>query len=184
MIYSSNSGRDCWYAFVNWHEEHLAEYDLNQLKSWESRRQTRFNFTLICVVSKPLVSDYKKEKVHKKKKSKKKRNPLLNKCAGKVTEQFEEYIILISPPVHIKRKTITRKMEDSVHGIYLEGEQFGNETRNKEFKKGGGKYLKKNLKKDVSKCVCAFLNSGEKGTLYVGVNDLGKNSNKNVAILF
>ena len=75
-------------------------------------------------------------------------------------------------------------MEDSVHGIYLEGEQFGNETRNKEFKKGGGKYLKKNLKKDVSKYVCAFLNSGEEGTLYVGVNDLGKNSNKNVAFLF
>ena len=75
-------------------------------------------------------------------------------------------------------------MEDSVHGIYLEGEQFGNETRNKEFKKGGGKYLKKNLKKDVSKYVCAFLNSGEDGTLYVGVNDLGKNSNKNVEFLF
>ena len=56
------------------------------------------------------------------------------------------------------------------------------ETKNS--KKGGGKYLKKNLKKDVSKCVCAFLNSGEKGTLYVGVNDSGKNSNKNVAFLF
>ena len=178
MIYSSNSGRDCWYAFVNCHEEHLAEYVLNQLKSWESRRQTRFKFTLICEVSKPLVSDYKKEKVHKKKKSKKKRNHRLNKCAGEVTEQFEEYNSNQSPSAH------TRKMEDSVHGIYLEGEQFGNETRNKEFKKGGGKYLKKNLKKDVSKYVCAFLNSGEDGTLYVGVNDLGKNSNKNVEFLF
>ena len=70
------------------------------------------------------------------------------------------------------------------HGIYLVGEQLGNETRNKEFKKGEGDYLKKVLKKDVSKYVCAFLNSGGKGTLYVGVNDFGKNSNKNVAFLF
>ena len=66
------------------------------------------------------------------------------------------------------------------HGIYLEGEQLDNETRNQEFKKGGGNYLKNDFKKDVSKYVCAFLNSGEEGTLYVGVNDSGKNSNKNV----
>ena len=66
----------------------------------------------------------------------------------------------------------------------LRRDQLSNETRNKEFKEGGGKYLKNNLKKDVSKYVCAFLNSGEEGTLYVGVNDLGKNSNKNVAFLF
>ena len=69
------------------------------------------------------------------------------------------------------------------HEIYLEGEQLDNEARNKEFKKGGGDYLKNDLKKDVSKYVCAFLNSGEEGTLYVGVNDRGKNSNKNVAFL-
>ena len=75
-------------------------------------------------------------------------------------------------------------MEDSVHRIYLEGDQLGNETRNKEFKEGGGNYLRNNLKKDVSKYVCAFLNSGEDGTLYVGVNDLGKNLNKNVSFLF
>ena len=54
------------------------------------------------------------------------------------------------------------------HGIYLEGEQLDNEARNKEFKKGGGDYLKNDLKKDVSKYVCAFLNSGEEGTFYVG----------------
>ena len=75
-------------------------------------------------------------------------------------------------------------MEDSVHRIYLEGDQLGNETRNKEFKEGGGNYLRNHLKKDVSKYVCAFLNSGEEGTLYVGVNDSGKNSNKNFAFLF
>ena len=66
-------------------------------------------------------------------------------------------------------------MEDSVHGIYLEGEQFGSETRNKEFKKGGGDYLRNNLKEHVSKYVCAFLNSEGEGTLYIGVNDFGKN---------
>ena len=38
--------------------------------------------------------------------------------------------------------------------------------------------------KHVSKYVCAFLNSGEEGTLYVVVNDFGKNSKKNVAFLF
>ena len=66
-------------------------------------------------------------------------------------------------------------MEDSVHRIYLEGDQLGNETRNKEFKEGGGNYLRNHLKKDVSKYVCAFLNSEGEGTLYIGVNDLGKN---------
>ena len=100
MIYSSNRGRDSWYAFVNCHEEYLAEYVLDQLKSWETRRQTRFNFTLICEVSKSLVSEFKKEKVHKKKTSKKKRNHLLNKCAGEVTEQFEEYNSNQSPSEH------------------------------------------------------------------------------------
>ena len=58
-------------------------------------------------------------------------------------------------------------------GVYYEGQLLGNETRNKEFKKGGPGYLKKILKEDVAKYVCGFLNSREAGTLYIGVSDDG-----------
>ena len=43
------------------------------------------------MVSNLLDSDYKMEKGHKKKKSKKKRNAPLNGGAGELIEQFKEY---------------------------------------------------------------------------------------------
>ena len=169
----TNRGRDSWYAFVDCHEEHQAEYVLDQLKSWVSRRKTRFNFNLICEASKTLVSAYKKER-----RNPRRENPLLNVGTGEVTELFEVYNSNQSPTAHQEIDSCTPSTsnpENTVHGIYLEGEQLGNETRNKEFKKGGGDYLKNNLKEHVSKYVCAFLNSEGEGTLYIGVNDLGKN---------
>ena len=121
------------------------------------------------------------EKGHKKKKSKKKRNAPLNGGAGELIEQFKEYN---SNQSHSTNQEFdlctpsTSNPENTVHGIYLEGEKLGNETRNKEFKIGGGIYLQKYLKTDVLKYVCAFLNTEGEGTLYVGVNDSGKNSKK------
>ncbi|XP_072465875.1 schlafen-like protein 1 isoform X2 [Notamacropus eugenii] len=53
------------------------------------------------------------------------------------------------------------------HGAFL-----GNETRNMEFKLGGGEYLNLALKHHVRRYVCAFLNS-EGGSLFVGVEDSG-----------
>ena len=125
------------------------------------------------------------EKAHKKKKSKKKRNAPLNGGAGEVIEQFKEYNSNQSHSANQELYTQSNSNpENTVHEIYLEGEKLGNETRNKEFKIGGGIYLKKSLKTDVLKYVCSFLNSEGEGTLYVGVNDSGKNSKKNVAFLF
>ncbi|XP_036603008.1 schlafen-like protein 1 [Trichosurus vulpecula] len=52
------------------------------------------------------------------------------------------------------------------------GAFLGNETRNLEFKRGGGEYLNLALKHHVRRYVCAFLNS-EGGSLFVGVEDSG-----------
>uniref|UniRef100_A0A8C4WI28 Schlafen like 1 n=1 Tax=Gopherus evgoodei TaxID=1825980 RepID=A0A8C4WI28_9SAUR len=52
------------------------------------------------------------------------------------------------------------------------GAFMGSETRNVEFKRGGGEYLSGTLKHHVRKYVCAFLNS-EGGSLFVGVEDSG-----------
>ncbi|CAG2218771.1 Schlafen-like protein 1 [Mytilus edulis] len=51
--------------------------------------------------------------------------------------------------------------------------KIGSESRNREFKRGGGKYAYDHLKTDVGVYVCAFLNSEEEGTLFIGVNDEG-----------
>ncbi|XP_064597719.1 uncharacterized protein LOC135464152 [Liolophura sinensis] len=53
------------------------------------------------------------------------------------------------------------------------GQYLGNETRNVEFKRGGGQYMKKQLKDHVAKYVCCFLNAGEGGSLFIGVDDNG-----------
>ncbi|XP_062612612.1 schlafen-like protein 1 isoform X2 [Saccostrea cucullata] len=184
----TNHGRDSWYAFVNCHEEHQAEFALDQLETWESRRHTRFNFTSICEGSQPLFIDYKRETKHKSKKTRrKKRKPRGNESPD-ITEQFDEYYpedLAKDKPQDSNHSTLpslksgknflgfTKKVDQPAQGIYLDGEQLGNETRNKEFKKGSGEYVKNVLKKHVSKYACAFLNSGEEGTLYLGVNDNG-----------
>ncbi|VDI09288.1 Hypothetical predicted protein [Mytilus galloprovincialis] len=56
---------------------------------------------------------------------------------------------------------------------YFQGDKIGSESRNREFKRGGGNYAYEHLKKDVGVYVCAFLNSEEEGTLFIGVNDDG-----------
>ena len=58
--------------------------------------------------------------------------------------------------------------------FYREGELLGNETRNKEFKEGGGEhFIRKNLKDIVSRYISGFLNSSQQGTLFIGVKDDG-----------
>nr|XP_020666183.1 schlafen-like protein 1 [Pogona vitticeps]XP_020666184.1 schlafen-like protein 1 [Pogona vitticeps] len=66
----------------------------------------------------------------------------------------------------ILQKDIIKK-ECLFHGAFL-----GSETRNVEFKRGGGDYLTVTLKHHVRKYMCAFLNS-EGGSLFVGVDDNG-----------
>ncbi|XP_055512601.1 LOW QUALITY PROTEIN: schlafen-like protein 1 [Leucoraja erinacea] len=71
------------------------------------------------------------------------------------------------------------KSDSAIMGGEIVGQQrlfygalMGSETRNVEFKRGGGEYLNMTLKSHVRKYVCAFLNS-EGGSLFVGVNDDG-----------
>ncbi|XP_077006191.1 schlafen-like protein 1 isoform X2 [Tamandua tetradactyla] len=54
----------------------------------------------------------------------------------------------------------------------FQGASLGSETRNLEFKRGGGEYLNLALKHHVRRYTCAFLNS-EGGSLLVGVEDSG-----------
>ncbi|XP_031234355.1 schlafen-like protein 1 isoform X1 [Mastomys coucha] len=54
----------------------------------------------------------------------------------------------------------------------FQGAFLGSETRNMEFKRGGGEYLSLAFKHHVRRYVCAFLNS-EGGSLLVGVEDNG-----------
>ncbi|XP_078539507.1 schlafen-like protein 1 [Lissotriton helveticus] len=52
------------------------------------------------------------------------------------------------------------------------GALLGSETRNVEFKRGGGEYLIMTFKHHIRKYTCGFLNS-EGGSLFVGVEDSG-----------
>ncbi|KAM5322998.1 schlafen-like protein 1 [Glossophaga mutica] len=54
----------------------------------------------------------------------------------------------------------------------FQGAFLGSETRNVEFKRGGGEYLSLTFKHHLRRYVCAFLNS-EGGSLLVGVDDSG-----------
>ncbi|KAM5270718.1 schlafen-like protein 1 [Hipposideros larvatus] len=54
----------------------------------------------------------------------------------------------------------------------FQGAFLGSETRNMEFKRGGGEYLSLTFKHHLRRYVCAFLNS-EGGSLFVGVEDSG-----------
>ncbi|XP_076100934.1 schlafen-like protein 1 [Mytilus galloprovincialis] len=56
---------------------------------------------------------------------------------------------------------------------YQTDQNIGKETRKYEFKRGGGEYVDKVLKEDVSKYMCGFLNGRTKGTLFIGVDDDG-----------
>ncbi|XP_041933362.1 schlafen-like protein 1 isoform X3 [Alosa sapidissima] len=52
------------------------------------------------------------------------------------------------------------------------GAHIGSETRNVEFKRGGGEYLRSTFRSHLRRYACAFLNSGG-GMLLVGVDDEG-----------
>ncbi|KAM9687480.1 schlafen-like protein 1 [Trichechus inunguis] len=82
------------------------------------------------------------------------------------------------PGVHQNRPSGARSDSAIVHQEILgqerlfQGAFLGSETRNVEFKRGGGEYLSLAFKHHVRRYVCAFLNS-EGGNLFVGVEDSG-----------
>jgi len=54
---------------------------------------------------------------------------------------------------------------------YRLGQQLRTETREREFKTGGGGYIRQCSRNDISKYMCGFLNSQVEGTLYIGVTE-------------
>lgn len=85
--------------------------------------------------------------------------------------------------LRLGEKYSVSKKRDSSRGVpvveeqfYTEGMNLGNETRDKEFKEGGGIYKDLRILGDhVDKYMCGFLNSSQQGTLFIGVKDSGKN---------
>ncbi|XP_059805201.1 schlafen-like protein 1 isoform X1 [Hypanus sabinus] len=80
---------------------------------------------------------------------------------------------------HLATPLIGTKSDSAIMGGEIAGQErlfygtlMGSETRNVEFKRGGGEYLNVTLKNHIRKYICAFLNS-EGGSLFVGVNDDG-----------
>uniref|UniRef100_A0A674ENL6 Schlafen like 1 n=1 Tax=Salmo trutta TaxID=8032 RepID=A0A674ENL6_SALTR len=55
---------------------------------------------------------------------------------------------------------------------FFYGAHIGSETRNVEFKRGGGEYLRSSFRAHLRRYACAFLNSGG-GSLLAGVDDDG-----------
>ncbi|XP_055467323.1 schlafen-like protein 1 isoform X3 [Psammomys obesus] len=69
-------------------------------------------------------------------------------------------------------ESLNRREEILGQEQLFQGAFLGSETRNMEFKRGGGEYLSVTFKHHVRRYVCAFLNS-EGGSLLVGVEDSG-----------
>nr|XP_033810396.1 schlafen-like protein 1 [Geotrypetes seraphini] len=71
------------------------------------------------------------------------------------------------------------RSDSAIHKLEVKGQKqlfygavMGIETRNVEFKRGGGEYLSLTFKHHIRKYTCAFLNS-EGGSIFIGVDDSG-----------
>ncbi|KAM4806788.1 schlafen-like protein 1 isoform X5 [Urocitellus parryii] len=92
---------------------------------------------------------------------------------------MEEKLILKELTARGKELVLSEAREPLIYREEILGQEhlfqgtfLGNETRNMEFKRGGGEYLNLAFKHHVRRYVCAFLNS-EGGSLLVGVEDSG-----------
>ncbi|XP_069106874.1 uncharacterized protein [Argopecten irradians] len=71
-------GKQAWFAFVDLHDEGEASETLEELASWENRRNLRYNFTYIVQPYESLTVDYKKVKKPRKIKKKPKAEELID----------------------------------------------------------------------------------------------------------
>ena len=77
---------------MNVHSDFQAEYALDQLATWDTRKRLQFNFTSLCESSKPLKSGFKLEspsKTKKRKKKKKNFKPTDSDSNNLATEGYE-----------------------------------------------------------------------------------------------
>uniref|UniRef100_A0A8D0GN96 Schlafen like 1 n=1 Tax=Sphenodon punctatus TaxID=8508 RepID=A0A8D0GN96_SPHPU len=95
--------------------------------------------------------------------------PRIPGTADTSPRQIEQPVVFLSG-TRSDSAIVRREIVGQEHLFY--GAFLGSETRNVEFKRGGGEYLTLTLKHHVRKYTCAFLNS-EGGSLFVGVEDSG-----------
>ena len=157
--------RNCKHVLITLRSEDDFNEAYYKLGSFESRRQLHFNFSELVDPSKPL-------NVH--------RDRLPNGWNPRPVVYVEEnknspQNIRYYQPVITgeEKKNSPSNIKYTQPDGYREGELLGNETRNTEFKEGGGDYIKKHLKDHVSKYMSGFLNSSQQGTLFIGVKDDG-----------
>ncbi|CAG2218923.1 unnamed protein product [Mytilus edulis] len=108
------------------------------LKSTESHPKLKSEFLLLVEPDQIIKFSVKNQDVDDK---------LQNTCTENVT-------ITRNSVLNLANDDRGNKSELTWH--YKEDAYLGNENRNKEFKHGGGDYIEKTLKKDVSKYLCGF----------------------------
>ncbi|KAK3590425.1 hypothetical protein CHS0354_024374 [Potamilus streckersoni] len=132
-------------AIIDVRDENDIEHVLQHLSTFESRKKLAFNF--MNIVPSGQMLDIKRFKLADE-------------------EQAKERL----PNIYERQIT---EHGSNLSKFYVIGEKLGNETRNTEFKKAGGRYMETEMRKDVPNYLCGFLNSNVRGTLMFGVLDDG-----------
>ncbi|KAL5013625.1 hypothetical protein ScPMuIL_007895 [Solemya velum] len=189
------------FAFVTLLSEKDVNFALGHLKTWEARRQIKFNFHLLTDKGQPLKVDLSKGTKPKVKHKEKKLYSIVesfsdederdevqitvtkaSKKSQNVTQFQQDTAISISGlPVNNDLGKIgastctsgTKPSEIRSNIYFIKGDKIGCETRSREFKLGGGAYPDRVMKEHVGKYMCGFLNSEEDGELMIGINDDG-----------
>ena len=159
--------KKCKFAFITLRSEDDYNEAYYKLGSFESRKQLGFNFFEI-------VDPRNELKVNRKNSPQNIRNsqPVGVDERQNIPPKIRNQHTAVS--VYLQAEEQYNGSVKQMQKVYREGELLGNETRNTEFKEGGGEhYIKKNLKDHVSKYMSGFLNSSQQGTLFIGVKDDG-----------
>lgn len=167
------------HAFIHVQSKDDLQYAIDHLDTWEKRRNLRFGFSSLLEPKNALKVGIKRpdksQNKNKSKKDKLKQNQVVPEPLNLNQSSYH------TPP-SVNNVNERRTLQSLNHGMhqkegkfYIENENLGNETRNKEFKEGGGEhYIDKNLGDHVAKYICGFLNSSQAGTLFIGVKDNGR----------
>ena len=164
----------CKHALITLRSEDDFDEAYYRLGSFESRKQLRFNFS-------ELADPRNRLNVHRNNPPQIVKNSPQNIRNSQPVCVDERQNIPPQIRNQLSDVTVYLQAEEQYNGsvnqmqkFYRKGELLGNETRNTEFKEGGGEYyIKKNLKDHVSKYMSGFLNSSQQVTLFFGVNDDG-----------
>lgn len=192
------SGKNKNYAFIYLNSNSDRDKAIEKLDSRESRSQMSFDFLQLVEpnqiikvgAKKPVVNDKAdiKPKLKQEKREKIRSSDNKTKLADTSSQHIKQGDVS-AQLIHGNSENLPEKgggvlrsaSDDHDNGgnaitKYIEDQLLGTETRDKEFKLGGGTGSDQNLtlKKHVSKYLCGFLNSSQKGTLYIGVEDSGK----------